>query len=219
MGAIMNCLSKKYQMHYLTAALILLFVFVFSLASINSADAYTITITTNRTVVNDLSIGGDVNSAPSGIVCTDGTSGVCSYLFTDGIQITLAANPNWKSNFVGWGTPCTGSGTDSCVFTPTADTTVNATFSPNYQATVMGHLAQYTTLTEAYANASDQSNVAAHIYTFYENLTLDQPIFIRFYGGREGVEYLTHIGTDFTTLQGTLDVQQGSVEIDSLIIQ
>jgi hypothetical protein len=187
------------------------------------ADAYTITVTADRTVPTDLSVGGDVNSNPSGISCTDGSAGVCSYLFTDGIEITLAANANWESNFAGWGTPCTASGTGPCVFTPTADAVVNATFSPNYEALILGHaiVPNFTTLTDAYAAALDQSTIVANAnYTFHEDLTLNDinGKFIRLYLGKEaGFYYAAPIG--FTTLQGTLTVQYGSVEIDSLTIQ
>lgn len=216
----MVCLCLKSRRNILIAAFIFLEVLSLSSVFVKSTDAYNITVTFDSTEPADLSVGGDVNSSPSGLSCTDGSSGVCSYLFTDSIEITLAANPNWKSNFHGWGAPCTTSGTGPCVFTPNANATVNATFSPDYQATVLGmFFEQYTTLTEAYANANDQSTVAAHVYTFSENLILNNPIFIRLYGGREGIEYLSHLDSYFTTLNGYLEIQNGSVEIDSLIIQ
>lgn len=213
----MGSMARKIYRRSFIAAFMLMFLFSFSLPLIKAADAYTVTVTAGRTVPADLSVGGDVNSSPSGISCTDGSSGVCSYLFSDGIEINLAANPNWKSNFYGWGVPCTAAGTGPCVFTPGANSVINATFSPNYHATVLGHsVLEYTTLTEAYANADEGNAVAAHVYVFQEDLILNRAIPVILDGGK-GDMYLTNVG--FTTLQGTLEIQQGSVEVHSLIIQ
>jgi len=178
--------------------------------SVLSAD-YTLTVTPAGAGV------GTVNSAPSGIYCQSGVSGGCSAVFNDVDPVTLQASPDWKSLFNMWGGACSGTG--DCVLTINADSEVTATFSPNYQAVILGRLSGYATLSDAYAVANDSSTIAAHAYTFMEDLTLDRPIFIRLYGGREGIEYLSHLDSDFTTLQGTLDLRQGSVEIDSLIIQ
>ena len=195
----------------LTAGLLLLVFFLsYSLTSF-SAD-YTLTVTPFGAGA------GTVNSAPSGISCQSGVSGGCSAVFNNVDPVTLQASPDWKSLFSVWGGACSGTG--DCVLTLTADSEVTATFSPNYQATVLGHsLVEYTSLNNAYVYANEGSTIAAHSYTFMEDLILDRPIFIRLYGGREGTEYLSHPDSYFTTLQGTLDLQQGSVEIDSLIIQ
>lgn len=156
---------------------------------------------------------GTVNSAPSGIACPP----TCTASFTDGDTVTLTATPDWKSLFSGWGVPCSGSGT--CVFTTiNGSAGVSASFTPNYQATILGHsVVQYTSLTETYAHAAEGDYLAAHEYTFLENLTLDQEISVTFYGGM-GDMYLANTG-GFTTLQGTLDIQHGSLVADSLIIQ
>jgi len=195
----------------LNAGLLLLILLLsYSLPS-SSAD-FTLTVTPSGTGA------GAVNSAPSGISCQSGVSGGCSAVFNDVDPVTLQASPDWESLFAVWGGACSGTG--DCVLTLTADSEVTATFSPNYQATVLGHsLVEYTSLNKAYAVANEGSTVAAHIHTFTEDLILDRAIFMRLYGGREGTEYLSHLDSYFTTLQGTLDVQQGSVVIDSLIIQ
>jgi phospholipase C len=65
---------------------------------------------------------GTVTSSPSGINC----GSTCSASFANGTAITLTANAATGSTFSGWSGACTGSGT--CTFTPTADTTVTATF-------------------------------------------------------------------------------------------
>jgi len=158
---------------------------------------------------------GTVNSTPAGITCESGISTNCSASFANSSEITLTATTDWKSLFGGWSTPCSGTG--SCVFTINGDSGVTATFNPNYQATVLGHsVVEYATLSEAYANTSADGFFAAHEHTFMENLTIDRDIAVTFYGGM-GEMYLTNFG--FTTLQGALEVQQGAVAVDALIIQ
>jgi|SRR6185369_1940562 len=207
----MSRLNPKILRISFTAAFVLLILLLLNPHPARSAD-YTLTVTPFGTGA------GTVNSAPSGISCQSGVSGGCSAVFNNVDPVTLQASPDWESLFNVWGGTCSGTG--DCVLTLTADSEVTATFSPNYQATVLGHsLVEYTSLNNAYVYANEGSTVAAHSYTFMEDLILDRPIFIRLYGGREGTEYLSHLDSYFTTLQGTLDLQQGSVEIDSLIIQ
>jgi hypothetical protein len=190
------------------AVLLLLILLLLNSSLALSAD-YTLTVTTVEAGV------GTVNSTPSGISCQSAVSGGCNAIFNDVDPVTLLASPDWKSLFTGWGGACSGTG--DCVLTLTAGTEVTATFSPNFQAMVMGmSTTEYSTLTETYANAADDKIVAAHVYTFMEDLLLDRPISIKLYGGK-GDMYLLTAG--FTTLQGTLEIQQGSVETDSLIIQ
>jgi len=99
-----------------------------------------------------------------------------------------------------------------------ADTEITATFSPDYQATILGgHFSQFSTLTEAYAAASGGSNIAAHPVSFDEDLILDQPILVRLYGGRAGIEYLAKNGN--TTLLRTLNVQAGYLVVDRMIVR
>ena len=67
---------------------------------------------------------GTVTSSPGGIDC--GTD--CSESYPDGTEITLTAAPDEDSTFSGWsGGGC--SGTAACTISPTADTTVTATFT------------------------------------------------------------------------------------------
>lgn len=210
-GAGMSRLNPKIFRISFTSAFVLLIFLLSNPYPARSAD-YALTVTPVGAGV------GTVNSAPSGITCQSGVSGGCSAAFNDVDPVTLQASPDWKALFTVWGGACSGTG--DCVLTLSADSEVTATFSPNFQATVLGHsMVQYASLDNAYADANEGSTIAAHVYTFMEDLTLDRPIFIRFYGGREGTEYLSHPDSYFTTLQGTLDLQQGSVEVDSLIIQ
>lgn len=223
-GASMGSIAGKFCRLLFTAAFILPLLFPFSSPLLESAAAY------DLTVENTGSGGGDINGT---VTCTMAALGDCTTPLLNGTAVTLTANPDWKSIFAGWGTPCSDTGL--CDFTLDAPTVITVTFSPNLQTRVLGmNITEYTTLTEAYANAGNGSTIAAHVYSFDEELILTRPIFTRLYGGREGLEYLTAAG--FSTLQrplvvqqgylvvgamivSALEVQQGIVEIDSLIIQ
>ena len=63
----------------------------------------------------------------NGIVCASSSS-ACTQPFSQGTTITLQASPSVNSTFVGWsGSICTGTGT--CSFNLTANTTVTASFN------------------------------------------------------------------------------------------
>jgi hypothetical protein len=161
---------------------------------------------------------GSVNSTPSGIACTSGSSSGCSAAFANLSGITLTATPDWKSLGGVFSGGCSGTG--SCSFNINGDTGVTASFDANLQAAVIAvhpvNLAEFSTLAEAYSNTPNDGTFAAHIYTFYEDLVLNRAVSVTFYGGMGGM-YLLNYGN--TTLQGSLEVQQGSIVVDSLIIQ
>lgn len=211
MGAKMNSLSQKICTIKPVIALLLAFITLTS-SFVSSAHAY------NLTLGNTGSGSGDINGT---VTCTIGALGGCNTSLPDGTPVTLTANPDWTSIFEGWGAPCSGTG--SCVFTLNADTLILIPFSPNYQAHLVSSVMPqqyYSTLAAAYADATAiKFNVVAYEYTFHENLILDKPIHIFFGGGRLGPGYLSHRDDHFTTILGSLEVQQGSVEIDSFIIQ
>jgi hypothetical protein len=68
-----------------------------------------------RLTISGLGTGtGAVRSSPSGINCTltaGSPSGSCSALFSQGVAVTLTAVPATGHSFVGWGSPCSGTGT------------------------------------------------------------------------------------------------------------
>jgi YVTN family beta-propeller protein len=89
------------------------------------------------TVAEAGSGSGQVTSSPTGINCS-ASSPQCAAMFPDGTQVTLTASATTGSSFAGWsGGGCSGTGT--CVITPTADTTVTATFTviPSFMLSVM----------------------------------------------------------------------------------
>ena len=202
-----NQLCRKYLL--VLSLFLALFCSCFPLGTIAVAATATVTIVGSG--------AGTVNSVPSGIACASGSSSGCSAFFADLTATTLVATPDWKSLFGGWSGSC--SGNSSCGFLVNTDSTVTATFNPNYQAKVDGmSIVEYTTLAETYANTANNGEFVAHTYTFKESLALNRAVYVTFFGGREGSDYLTRSG-GYTTLQGSLDIQQGTLEVNSLIIQ
>lgn len=70
---------------------------------------------------------GLVSSNPAGIDC--GGAGSCSAMFPSGLPVELTAIGQAGSAFAGWSGACAGQPA-VCTFTPTADASVGATFSP-----------------------------------------------------------------------------------------
>ena len=157
--------------------------------------------------------GGSVNSSPTGIACVSGSSSRCTQDFPDGTPVTLAATPDWKSSFAGWGTPCNG--TDTCRITLNGDAGVSATFSvvpriklpgPNY----------FASLQDAYEHANDGDTLNTIAFSFSENLQIDRPIRVVLRGGKSS-DFLNQ--NAYTTLKGSLTVVQGTLIVDHLVVQ
>jgi hypothetical protein len=84
-----------------------------------------------RLTISGLGTGsGRVTSSPSGISCsiTAGTAAStgCSALFIQGTAVTLTATPASGHSFVGWGSPCSGTGT--CKTTMNSNKSISARF-------------------------------------------------------------------------------------------
>lgn len=202
----MNRLNRSVSARHLLASLIVMFLPV--VLFLEQAVAFSLSVTNQGTG------SGNINGAVS---CNIDPLGQCSAALPGG-AVTLTANADWKAIFTGWGAPCSGIG--SCDFTLLADTDLPVTFTPNFQAIIVGHdmAPKYATLADAYAAAKDQNNIAANVYTFHEDLVLNAPIFVRLFFGRAPGEYYS-AAIGFTTIMGSLTVQNGAVEIDSLIIR
>lgn len=161
---------------------------------------------------------GTVNSiTPAGFACG---SGSCNTTFPLGTPVTLRASPDWKS-LVSWGAPCSVTGND-CQITLNADTAVTATFNINNQVMVQSMLPrEYGTLQDAYNSLNGaETNIAAHsAHTFQEPfLTFNKAITVNLLCGMDGPTYATPSG-GYTTLQGSLTIEQGTAIISNLIIQ
>lgn len=68
---------------------------------------------------------GQVQSTPAGVLC----GSVCSASYAPSAVVTLQAQPNSGSHFVGWNNACTGTG--ACTVTLDVARTVEANFAPD----------------------------------------------------------------------------------------
>lgn len=209
-------IHKNRRLNFPAGFMVFLLLF-FGSPLVIAAAAYTLSVTSAGTGV------GTVNSLPAGIACESGVSGGCSAVFTALEPLTLTATSDWKSLFDSWGGAC--SGTDTvCVLTPDADAGVTANFKPNYQAAllIMHPVLEpkFATISDAYdyaySNAKNNFTLTARENTFTENLLLTHQVSFTLEGGKNSGYYL-NIG--FSTLHGYLEVQQGTIVIDSLIIE
>jgi len=158
--------------------------------------------------------GGAVNSDPAGISCTDSLS-VCSNSFDYNTSVTLSATPDWKSSFTGWGVPCSGTG--NCTITLEGASGVSATFDMIPRVRIGGMTpVDYASLQDAYDHAGAGDTLKAKVFAFTENLLLTRGIAFILDGGYSddfaGV-------TGFTTLLGSLTVEQGTATLSNLVIE
>ena len=98
---------------------------------------------------------GTVTSAPAGINC----GATCSASFMSGTVVTLTATPSANWVFRGWSGGCTGS--EGCVVTVSAATTVTATFAQVFALTVSTVGAGAGTVTSIPASISCGATCAA----------------------------------------------------------
>lgn len=179
------------------------------------------TITANFVVEDRLTVslsgsgGGSVNSDPGGISCTTGSVSGCSHPFDYGTSVDLSATADWKSTFTGWGLPCSGTG--SCTINVAGATGVSASFDPVPRVRIGGATpVDYASLQDAYNQAVSGDTLKIIVYDFTENLNLSRNILINFNGGLAN-DYASAIG--FTTLVGTLTINQGTAILDRFVVQ
>ncbi|NVN92787.1 MAG: hypothetical protein HXX11_19625 [Desulfuromonadales bacterium] len=151
---------------------------------------------------------GTLSSDPEGIDC--GTD--CSESYSSDTTVTLTATPEAGSHFSGWGGSCTGSG--SCAPVMSSTRTVTAEFSINDDVRIID--TPYGTLANAYSHAQEGSIIKSRAMTFVENLDLSREIGVTLQGG-----YLSGFGSisDFTILDGVLNIAGGGVTLDRLVVK
>jgi hypothetical protein len=178
--------------------------------------SFTVTPNTATLTVSLFGNGrGSVNSDPAGIACTSGSLTGCSTTFTNGTQVTLIATPDWKSSFSGWGVPCSGSG--SCLITMNGASGVSATFALVPRVRIPGPTpVDFASLQDAYDNSSASDTLATNVYTFNEDLHLNRNVAVTLTGGMSD-DFSDIVG--YTTLLGSLTIEQGMVSISNLIIE
>jgi hypothetical protein len=166
------------------------------------------------TVTIDGSGSGTINSSPAGILCESGSTANCAAPFPTGSRVELYAAAATSSLFSGWSNGCSGSG--SCTIDPlTTATGVTATFTSNTKIKLAGTQALHATLQSAYTAAGDGETFLLQVYAFIENLCFSLPKSIKLKGGQNS-NYDGTIG--MTTIQGSLTVEQGSVELSDVAI-
>lgn len=165
--------------------------------------------------------GGTVHSDTGGIACTNtgsdpvGMSGICAADFTAGTTVTLMQTPDSNSTLATWSPP--GCGTNpNCQVVMNGDQPVTATFPYAYMARVNSSGARYDTLGQAYTSASGTDTIFSRDVIFTENLSLGSGKAITLIGGMS-TSYVPQ--NAWTTLQGTLTLQTGSLVTDRLIVK
>ncbi len=181
---------------------------------------YTKTITVVQAVPRLLSVSisgnGSVNSSPTGIACTTGSSVGCSHQFGDGSTVTLMPTPSSGSMFDKWGVTCTSLSGDDCLVKMTADKSATANFLASALVRVPG-VGWYSSLQSAYSAAPASGTIQAQALTLASaNFTLADGKNIVLDLGYDA-SYTTHSG--FTTLPGILTLSTGSLTVNNLIIK
>jgi len=154
---------------------------------------------------------GSVQSLPSGINC----GADCSSPFAAGSAVTLHAVAAPNSFFRGWnGGGC--SGTEDCVVTLTADTTVHAVFAANRPVKIAESQATiYDSPQHAYNNALNGNTIISRANSFNETLTLKLPVAVDLKGGYDD-DFVSNNGS--TEIKG-LVVVDGSVTVENIVIK
>jgi len=171
------------------------------------------------TVVTAGSGSGSVNSNPSGIACSSGTSPGCSAGFPGNSTVTLLPSAASYSAFSGWSGACTGTG--SCQILMDAAKSATATFTAN-PATVRidGRSNYYYSLDGALdAIGTQGQTVRARAQSFVENVIMTSPVAIKLRGGFTDGAFSARTVGSFTVLDGSLKIRQGTLKIERLLIR
>jgi YD repeat-containing protein len=168
---------------------------------------------------------GSVNSDPTGIACTSGTSGTsgnCSALYPTGEAVTLTAtgvvSTTTLSHFGGWSVGCDSENGSDCSVTMSADKNIAATFITNLPVYIPD-VNYYGSLHDAY-NGTVATNVtieAQAVLLPSLDFNLDKSKAVLLKGGYDSA-YKGNSG-GYTTMDGVLDIQAGSLTVENLIIK
>lgn len=139
-----------------------------------------------------------------------------STAISTGTQIKLHANPTEFSTFTGWTGDCVG--TADCTLTMNADKTVYAIFNdaPNPIRINLPKTSDYSKFSDAYFASASGASIKAWGTSFAENLLFNQDKKISVVGG---CNTAYSICSGLTTINGTMTIQNGSVEVSNLVIQ
>ncbi|OGU12173.1 MAG: hypothetical protein A2075_10040 [Geobacteraceae bacterium GWC2_58_44] len=154
---------------------------------------------------------GTVTSNPPGITCTISS---CTALFDQGSSVNLLATADVGGQLNAWSGACSGSGT--CVLTMDADKSVTAAFSQLGYIKIGTNL--YSVMQSAFDAAATGDTIQAQARVFTSNsFRFDRPaVQVKLKGGCDS-SFLTNGG--FTTLDGRLNVQDGTLRVEKVRIR
>lgn len=165
------------------------------------------------TVVRTGTGSGSVESLPSGISCGPD----CSRPFAPGTAVTLKVVAAPNSQFSGWsGGGCSGIGECTVTGMPGSNVTVEANFTASLPVKIAENWASiYTSPQQAYNNALTGNTIISRSQTFTENLNLNLPVSVKIEGGYD-TEFLNK--HNYTEIQGSVTISQGSATLDNIVI-
>jgi hypothetical protein len=161
--------------------------------------------------------GGTVNNfnanSPPFTPCNHAS---CTDYFDAGSQFTLSGSPS--VSFVDW-TGVNGCSTGNCLITLNNNTSVTATFVPIFK--IVGDTTPYQSLQSAYDSAIAQNLTSPVLmsrnFQVDGSFDLHGVINVILLGGYTDTGFTT--ATDYTTLNGSISVTDGSLVVDRLIIK
>jgi hypothetical protein len=179
-------------------------------------DDVTLQVNIQRTLSASITGNGSVNSDPSGIGCTTGNSGVCSYPFNYALTIALIPTAGSGSILNGW-SGCSSLNGNYCLVSMTANKTATATFIATPAVRVFG-VGGYSSLQPAYNSASTGNTIQAQAMELpSESLNMGMGKTILIEGGYDA-SYSSNSG-GYTTMTGALNLDTGALTVENLIIK
>ncbi len=167
-------------------------------------------------LTTDITGSGAINNIQQNspaFTCTSPNTS-CTSTFDAGTSFTLHATPSALYDFTGWSGG--GCGTGDCQLTLNNNTTVTATFTPQPLAQLVGSVTPYLSLSDAYGNASNGSELKLRDVILSGDSHLNKAIDVTIKGGY-AADFTTVDG--YTTLQGIFSLEQGSAIVNNLIIR
>jgi Divergent InlB B-repeat domain len=173
-------------------------------------------------IVETLGTGvGSINSYSNffdtNVNCTTGSTQGCFGQFLTGENISFYATPDSKSTFSGWGGICVGQLVNPCsvnIKESLVETYLSAAF--NFKPMFMTGSTTYVTMKSAFDAASDGAYVYGVDNTFTEEVVLNRPVTIIFFGGKSD-DFNSTIGS--TMIKGSLTILSGTFKASNLVIR
>jgi hypothetical protein len=176
----------------------------------------TITVVSDTTAKGGGSVQGD-----GGISCNghgsspSGMSGNCQADFLSGSTAHLTQSPDSDSTWGTWSVSACGT-SQSCAVLMSGVQNVTVTFPYSFMTKVSSTNLGYESLASAYSNVGPVDSIYSRDVTFTEDFTLNGAKAITLLGGRNA----WYLPLDaWTTLQGILAIQGGSLTVERLAIK